>query len=62
MSIAIIAVRAFQPDAAPVESWSTVSWALMLLPAFLAPALWLAAGAIGLVLILLEAAFAKGHK
>jgi len=35
MSIAIIAIRAFQPAAQPIESWSAFSWFLMLLPVFL---------------------------
>lgn len=35
MSISIIAIRAFQPAAQPIESWSAFSWFLMLLPTFL---------------------------
>lgn len=32
LSIALIAIRAFQPGAQPIESWSASSWTLMLLP------------------------------
>ena len=32
LSISLIAIRAFQPGAQPIESWSISSWVLMLLP------------------------------
>ena len=32
LSIAIMVIRAFQPNAQPIESWSAFSWFLMLLP------------------------------
>jgi hypothetical protein len=34
LSAVIIAVRAFQPNAEPMSSWSVWSWALMLLPVY----------------------------
>ena len=42
LSIAIVAVRAFQNGASPVESWSAFSWCLMLAPAVLPFFIWLA--------------------
>lgn len=41
LSIAIIAIRAFQANAEPMSSWSWWSWALMLLPAFMSIMIWL---------------------
>jgi hypothetical protein len=32
LTAAIVAVRAFQPNAVPMEDWSFVSWILMTLP------------------------------
>ena len=34
LTIAIMLIRAFQPGAEPIESWSILSWCLMLFPAF----------------------------
>ena len=34
LTIAIIAVRAFQPNAASMSDWSVWSWLLMLLPSY----------------------------
>ena len=42
MSVAIIVVRAFQPGAQPIESWSVISWILMLLPIALPIFMWIA--------------------
>ena len=41
LSIAIIAIRAFQPGAVLMQDWSLMSWVLMLLPAFLPIVVWL---------------------
>lgn len=41
LSIAIIAIRAFQANAEPMSSWSALSWFLMLLPAFASMLVWL---------------------
>ena len=43
LSIAIIAIRAFQNGAQPIESWSAFSWFLMLLPVALPLVLCVAA-------------------
>ena len=32
LSVAIIAIRAFQPNSTPMETWSFGSWMLMLMP------------------------------
>ena len=42
LSIAIIAIRAFQANAQPIESWSALSWCLMLVPAVFPLLLWIA--------------------
>ena len=41
LTIAIIAVRAFQPGAAPIAEWSIGSWLLMLIPTFFPLLVWL---------------------
>ena len=40
LTIAIVAVRAFQPGSVPMEEWSWWSWALMMIPAALPFYLW----------------------
>ena len=35
LTIAIIAIRAFQPEAEPMSAWSAGSWCLMMIPLFL---------------------------
>lgn len=42
LSVAIIAVRAFQPNALPMHEWSAMSWFLMLLPTFIPALMWIA--------------------
>ena len=42
LSVAIIAVRAFQPNAEPMNQWSALSWFLMLLPTFVPFLIWTA--------------------
>ena len=49
LSIAIIATRAFQNGAQPIESWSAFSWFLMLLPVVFPLVLWIAFIFLGLV-------------
>jgi len=61
LSIAIIAIRAFQPNAVPVESWSIGSWVLMLLPVFLPLVIWPLVIAIGLVWITISTLFSKRY-
>lgn len=41
LSIAIIAIRAFQPNATPIETWSVLSWFLMLLPTYAPFVIWM---------------------
>ena len=50
LTAAIIAVRALQPGAAPMESWSWWSWILMSIPVFLPPALAMTAWTVWAVL------------
>ena len=42
LTIAIIGIRAFQPNADPMNAWSGWSWFLMCLPIFLPFLIWLA--------------------
>ena len=42
LSIAIIAIRAFQANAQPIESWSVFSWFLMMLPIIFPVIIWIA--------------------
>ena len=55
LTVAIIAVRAFQTNAEPMSSWSVLSWFLMLLPVTFPVLLWIAIG----VAALIAAAFSK---
>ena len=41
LTVAIIAIRAFQPGAEAMSQWSFGSWILMLLPLFLPFAVWI---------------------
>jgi hypothetical protein len=54
-SVAIVAIRAFQPGAEPMSEWSALSWALMTLPATWPVLLWLAF----LLMALISCAFRK---
>ena len=58
LTIAIIAVRAFQPGADPIAEWSFKSWMLMLLPMYWPILLW------GTLLVLagLASAFSGGNR
>lgn len=59
LSIAIIAIRAFQSGAQPMESWSALSWCLMLLPTALPFLLWIALGFLWFVIYILVETFKK---
>lgn len=59
LSIAIIAIRAFQPNAIPIESWSVSSWILMLLPVIFPLIFWIGFFIIGLFCVVIAALFSK---
>ena len=40
LTLGIIAIRAFQTNAAPIENWSWLSWIWMLLPSILPFFVW----------------------
>lgn len=55
LTIAIIAIRAFQPGAEPMCEWSAWSWFLMTLPVTLPIIFFIAVGALWLIgMILVE--------
>ena len=59
LSIAIIAIRAFQPNATPIESWTIGSWILMLLPVIFPLILWIGFIVLGLICVVIAALFSK---
>ena len=44
LTVAIVAIRAFQPGAEPMSQWSVLSWAFMTIPALLPAYMWIALG------------------
>ena len=58
-SLGIIAIRAFQPNATPIETWSIGSWILMLLPVFIPMLFWIAFAFICLLWATLAAVFSR---
>ena len=59
LSIAIIAIRAFQPGAEPMSSWSATSWVLMTIPITFPMFIFAAWGLGFLALAILSALFRK---
>ena len=59
LSVAIVAIRAFQPNAQPMESWSFFSWCLMLLPTIFPFFFWICIVLIWFVAYVIFEAFSK---
>lgn len=59
LSIAIIAIRAFQQNAEPMSSWSVFSWCLMLLPTMLPFVIWLIVIVLSLISVVITAIFPR---
>lgn len=54
LTVAIVAIRAFQPDAEPMSSWTTLSWVWMTIPCLLPLWMYAVVGLARLLLFCLE--------
>jgi hypothetical protein len=59
LTIAIIAIRAFQFGAEPMSQWSVWSWFLMTLPVTLPMICFLSVGTVALILWIIYTVFSK---
>ena len=46
LTVAIVAIRAFQPGAEPMSQWSFLSWALMTIPVLFPLYAWITLGSL----------------